>query len=227
MEVFLSYDIQMTLSFFMEHNRTKTHKMKLLLSAFEQALDLKINFHKIKWVVLLWRCPKCIRSIYKELFGCQSGEFSIRYLGILVRYKKLRKKNWEILIGNKWRSALRSDSVVGWKGKHHSIGGRLTLINSMLSSLPMYIMSFFPIPRSVLKKLDYFGSRFYWQGDEQRKKYRLAKWSVLCQPKDQGGLGIHTKDMALLSKWLFKLLTSDETWQQFLQNKYLGSKPLA
>jgi hypothetical protein len=54
--------------------------------------------------------------------------------------------------------------------------------------------------------------------------------SSACQPKDQGGLGIHNlgiKNTTLLSKWLFKLLTSYGTWQQILQNKYLWSKPLS
>ena len=34
------------------------------------------------------------------------------------------------------------------------------------------------------------------------------------------------KNIALLSKWLYRLLTTDGTWQQILRNKYLGSKPL-
>jgi hypothetical protein len=54
----------------------------------------------------------------------------------------------------------------------------------------MYMISFFEIPKEVLKKLDYFRSRFFWQGDGNKKKYRLTKWSILCRPKDQGGLGI-------------------------------------
>ncbi|KAJ1262492.1 hypothetical protein BS78_09G112100 [Paspalum vaginatum] len=94
----------------------------------------------------------------------------------------------------------------------------------------MYMMSFFSIPKGVLKKLDYSCSRFFWQGDENKKKYRLTKWSILCQPKDQVGFGIldlNTKNSALLSKWLYKLLTSNGTWQQILRNKYIGSKPLA
>jgi len=62
----------------------------------------------------------------------------------------------------------------------------LTLINSVLSSLPMYMMSFFEIPKEVRKKLDYFRSRFFWQNDDDERKYRLAKWNILCQPKDQG-----------------------------------------
>jgi len=56
-----------------------------------------------------------------------------------------------------------------------SVGGRLVLINSVLSSLPMFMMSFFEIPRGILKKLDYFRSRFFWQSDEHKKKYRLTK----------------------------------------------------
>ena len=30
----------------------------------------------------------------------------------------------------------------------------------------------------------------------------------------------------MLSKWLYRLLTTDGTWQQILCNKYLGTKPL-
>ncbi|WVZ80083.1 hypothetical protein U9M48_027589, partial [Paspalum notatum var. saurae] len=41
------------------------------------------------------------------------------------------------------------------------------------------------------KKLDYYyRSRFFWQCDEHKKKYTLAKWDILCKPKLIGGLGI-------------------------------------
>ena len=46
---------------------------------------------------------------------------------------------------------------------------------------------------------------------------------------DQGVLGIHNlelKNIALLSKWLYRLLTTDGTRQQIIRNKYLGTKPL-
>ncbi|KAL5659964.1 hypothetical protein ACJX0J_027089 [Zea mays] len=35
---------------------------------------------------------------------------------------------------------------------------------------------------------------FFWQGDEHKKKYRLARWHILCQPKEQGELGIQNID---------------------------------
>jgi hypothetical protein len=57
----------------------------------------------------------------------------------------------------------------------------------------------------------------------------LAKWEILCQPKLQGGLGIHNLELQnnfLLSKWLFKLLNEDGLWQELLRNKYLKDKTL-
>lgn len=54
---------------------------------------------------------------------------------------------------------------------------------------------------------------------EIKKKYRLSKWNILCQSKEQGRLGFvdpNTTNIALLSKWLYRLPTSDGVWQQIL-----------
>jgi len=137
--------------------------------------------------------------------------------------RKLSNKDWltiEKRIENK---------LSGWKGKMLSVGGRLILINSVLSSLPMFMLSFFEIPKGVLEKIDCFRSRFYWQGDQHKRKFRLARWEFMCQPKVQGGLGIQNLDIqnkCLLSKWLFKLLNEEGLWQELLRNKYLKDKPL-
>ena len=88
-----------------------------------------------------------------------------------------------------------------------SYGGRLILINSVLTSMPMFLL-FFEVPVGVRKRLDFYRSRFFWQSDENKSKYRLAKWDILCRPKDQGGLGIENlqvKNICLLSKWLYRI----------------------
>jgi len=92
------------------------------------------------------------------------------------------------------------------------------------------MLSFFEVPRGVLEKLDYYRSRFFWQGDEHKKKYRLAKWDILCQPKEQGRLGIQNIDLqnkCLLSKWLFKLINEDGLWRNLLRQKYLKNHTLS
>ncbi|WVZ49766.1 hypothetical protein U9M48_001095 [Paspalum notatum var. saurae] len=90
-------------------------------------------------------------------------------------------------------------------------------------------MSFFEIPKGIHKKLNFFRSGFFWQGDNHRKKYRLTKWGLLCLPKDQGGLGIlnlEAQNTCLLSKWLYKLINEDGIWQQLLRKKYLKNKTI-
>src|SRR6266498_1202020 len=173
---------------FMEHDLDKAQNMKLLLCAFEQLSGLKINFHKSE--LYCFGDAREALDQYMEIFNCKAGEFPFNYLGIPIHFKRLRNADWR-KVEERFEKCLSS-----WKGKHLSIGGRLTLINLVLSSLPMYMMSFFDIPKGVLKKLNYFRSRFFWQGDDHKKKYRLAKWSILSQPKDRWGLGI--KHIALL-----------------------------
>ena len=137
--------------------------------------------------------------------------------------RKLNNKDWKVI------EERIEKRLSGWKGKMLSVGGRMVLINLVLSSLPMFMMSFFELPKGVLEKIDCFRSRFYWQNDQHKRKYRLAKWEILCQPKDQGGLGIQNLDIqnkCLLSKWLFKLLNEDGMWQELLRNKYIKDKTL-
>jgi hypothetical protein len=115
------------------------------------------------------------------------------------------------------------------KGKHMSVGGHLVLINSVLTCLVMFMFSFFEVPREVFEKIDYYRSRFYWWSDQHKKKYRLMRWNIICQPKVQDGHGIINIDVqnrCLLSKWLFKLINEDEIWQTMLYQKILENQTI-
>src|SRR4051812_17682988 len=207
---------------FMEHDLDKAVNLKLILSAFEELSGLKINFHKSE--LFCFGEAQDGTAQYVEIFGCEQGQFPIKYLGIPIHYRILSNAEWKH-VEERLQKRLGS-----WKGKLLSLGGRLVLINSVLTNMVLYMISFFPLPKGVLHRLDYFRSRFFWQGDNEKKKYRLAKWNVVCRPKDQGGLGIHdlqVKNSALLSKWLFKLLTPDGVWQTLLKQKYIGTKALS
>jgi hypothetical protein len=89
------------------------------------------------------------------------------------------------------------------------------------------MLSFFEIPKGVRKHLDFYRSRFFWQSEENKKKYRLTRSNIICRPRDQGGLGtevLELKNKCLLDKWLFKLMNEQGVWQELMQNKYLHSK---
>jgi hypothetical protein len=100
-------------------------------------------------------------------------------------------------------------------------GGQLVLTNSVLTSLALSMLSFFEVPRGILEKIDYYRFHFYWQSNNHKRKYRLARWNIICQPKDQGELGIQNIDIqnqCLLSKWLFKLINENNLWQNIKKN---------
>jgi len=140
-----------------------------------------------------------------------------------MHYKKLRNGDWKEV------EERFDEKLSCWKVKMLYVGGRLVLINSVLSDLSIFILSFLEVAREVLKKLEFFRSRFFWQSDKHKKKYRLSKWSIMFSPKDQGGSGILNLDLqnrCLLSKWLFRLLNEDGVWQNLLRRKYLRNKTL-
>jgi hypothetical protein len=72
-----------------------------------------------------------------------------------MHHRKLNNKDTE-MVEEQIEKKLSS-----WKGKYLLVGRRLVLINSVLSSLPMFMLSFFVIPKGVLEKIDYYRSRFF------------------------------------------------------------------
>ncbi|WVZ83504.1 hypothetical protein U9M48_030646 [Paspalum notatum var. saurae] len=133
-----------------------------------------------------------------------------------MHHRKINNKDW-ISVEKRFQKKLE---------RENSLSRRKTV----LSSLPMFMLSFIEAPKGVLKKLDYYRSRFFWQCDEHKKKYRLAKWCILCKPKHIGGLGIlnlEVQNRCLLSKWLFKLINEDGLWQDLFKRKYLSNKSIS
>jgi hypothetical protein len=76
----------------------------------------------------------------------------------------------------------------GWKGSAMSIGGRATLIQACLSSLPTYFMSMYLLPKTIHKRMDSTRKRFFWQGGNIKRKYYLTKWCKIAKPKKKGGV---------------------------------------
>jgi chloramphenicol O-acetyltransferase len=78
------------------------------------------------------------------------------------------------------------------------------------------MMSFFSVPKEVLKKLDYFIPRFFFGKVTTKEGSITLPSGVYYVNLRTRGVRIHDlemKNVALLSKWLFKLLTTDGIWQ--------------
>ena len=86
------------------------------------------------------------------------------------------------------------------------------LIESCLSSLPMYMMGLYTLPEGIHASFDKELSRFFWQGSDGRQKYHMVKWADLCTPKDRGGIGILSSrkmNKALMLRWVWRILREE------------------
>src|SRR6266508_3497294 len=119
--------------------------MKLFLCIFKQLSGLKINFHNSE--IFCFGKAKDDEQQYKQIFGCESGSLPFRYLGIPIHYRKLRNDEWNPV--EVWFQGKLSC----WKGKMFSYGDPLTLINSVLTSLLMFMLSFLEIPKGFISDL--------------------------------------------------------------------------
>ena len=77
-----------------------------------------------------------------------------------------------------------------WKRQCISKRGRITLIRSTLSDLPIYFMFIFQLPRAVRMRLEQRQRDFLWGGGALEQKPHLVRWPIVCEDKSKGGLGV-------------------------------------
>ena len=90
-----------------------------------------------------------------NITGYASVGIPFRYLGLPVGSNMGRIQNWNDMVQ-------RVEHMLSkWKVNLLSIGGRYTLIRSVLSSVNIYSMSLFKVPELVIKELERYRATFF------------------------------------------------------------------
>ena len=112
----------------------------------------------------------------------------------------------------------------GWKKAFLSRGGRLTLIHSVLSSIPIFYLSLFKAPTGVIKAVEKVMRDFLWEGGDLLGGDHLVGWPPVCLAKEKGGLGIgnvEKRNKALLMTWLWRFPNERHSlWYKVIKSKF-------
>jgi hypothetical protein len=158
-----------------------------------------------------------------HIFGCPVGSFPVKYLGIPLHHDKLRREDIQPLVDNILKK------VASWRGKLLSHAAKVTLIQSCLTSVPVYLLSFIKFPKWAIKTLNSHFANCLWSDTEGKHKYHLANWESVAMKKEFGGLGIpNLRDLniCLLASWV-KRYQADrgKLWKELLDFKNNTNSP--
>ncbi|GKU93946.1 hypothetical protein SLEP1_g7495 [Rubroshorea leprosula] len=202
--------------FFGDATEDNIRVIKCIMRTFELASGLKINFKKSQLIGVGVDQNWSAKMAYQ--LCCKEGKLLFKYLGIPIGGNHRRKAMWQPMV------EFVREKLASWKGRYLSMGGRITLINSMLSSLPVFLMSVYVIPKGIIQSIDKLRKSFLWGGKGDERKINWISWDRMCKKKEEGGLGVRDLrkfNLALMGKWWGRLAESGEgMWKKIIIEKY-------
>uniref|UniRef100_J3M5K6 Reverse transcriptase zinc-binding domain-containing protein n=1 Tax=Oryza brachyantha TaxID=4533 RepID=J3M5K6_ORYBR len=161
------------------------------------------------------------RNIVKGIFPVSDFSAATTYLGHPIFLAASTRSAAYFFLVDKFRgiSSLRANKL--------SHAGRLTLIKSVFSSIPIYYMSHMLLSAKLIRKLTSIIRKFWWKGSLDNNSSDgicFRSWKDICRPKDEGGLGIRdlmmmNKSLVIHSAWNF-LKNPNTLIAQVLKHKY-------
>nr|GEW86601.1 RNA-directed DNA polymerase, eukaryota, reverse transcriptase zinc-binding domain protein [Tanacetum cinerariifolium] len=187
-----------------------------VLECFHLASGLRINTCKSKIMGVHVDGGRVNNAASK--LGCLILRTPFLYLGTRVGDNMSRVIAWKGVV-EKVRSRLSR-----WKLKTLSIGGRFTLLKSVLGSMPIFHMYIFKVSASVLQSLESIRSHFFNGHVPSSNKASWVKWSKVMTTKAKGGLGVsslYALNRGLLLKWVWRFYTQNNTlWTRVIKAIY-------
>ena len=185
-----------TLIFAPRNPRVITNYFRIL-DVFAMMSGLTLNYSKSCF--LFWNVSDhaCAGETARNM-GCSHSMCPFTYLGFSLGDHMNKLSAWKPVM-EKIQNRLAS-----WKAKILSRAGRLTLIKSVLNSLPLYFMSMLKMPKAIAMKIVSLQRNIFWSGVSSEKMgCPRIKWSDIELPKEMGGLGVGNimhKNLILLFK---------------------------
>jgi hypothetical protein len=197
--------------------------LKAILNTFADSISFKVNYSKFNMIPI--NLNSYILQHLVATFNCQASYLPFTYLGLPLSNSKPSIKEFLPLVHRVERRLISTTMFL-------TQGGKLLMVNLVLSYLPTFFMSTLKVLIEIIKQIDHYRRRCLWRGgDLNAKKSPLVSWKMVCKPKNKGGLGViklRLQNDVLLLKNLDKFFSKAELpWVQLIWAKYYnnGSAP--
>lgn len=189
--------------------------LKTLLHQLSHSTGLFVKFSKSTMVPI--NIDQHQGTHLANCFGCKTESLPFTYLGLPLGTTKPSVRDLLPVIA-------RIDKRLSGVASLMTYAGRLTYINYVLS-MPISAMCTFKVHRTILNHVNKSSRTFLWYGKDINKRGNcLAKWNMVCKPKDEGGLGVlnlRVQNVALLMKHLHKFYNhADVPWVNLIWQAY-------
>lgn len=188
------------------------HTCASLLMIFGESSGLKVNMTKS--AALPIRCTVEEMQLVSQVLHCPTSTFPCKNLGLPLT---LRKQSAAQLSGMVDHLAA---SLPRWKAANMPKSGRMLLVTSVLSAMPLHAMMALDIPMKTIKAMVKICRSFLWCAkDEANGGQCRVAWEEVCTPRWAGGLGIPNLkwlNIAMQARWPW-LKKTDPTrpWAEF------------
>jgi len=178
-------------------NADEACKINAILNKFCAASGQTPNLNKSSIIFSKNVDTQCKKEV-KNLFPVTDLQPNVIYLcHPLIFNHADRSKAYSFII-NKFRGKLSK-----LKANKLNHAGRLTYINSVLASIPIYYMTTILFSKKFIEKITSIMRKFWWSGIQDENDFvgfSFRSWKDICRPKNEGGLGI--RDLFTLNKSL-------------------------
>ncbi|GKC22495.1 RNA-directed DNA polymerase, eukaryota, reverse transcriptase zinc-binding domain protein [Tanacetum coccineum] len=173
--IFFAYDV----IFLGEWSRKNVTAIVHILQCFYRVSGLRLNLRKSNLYGIGVEFSEVQRLAL--LNGCNPNTIPFVYLGMPKADSISKKKGWDTVVK---RFDVRLSK---WKASF-SIGGRSTLLTSVLGALGTYFFLLFPMPKCINNLFESIRAHFLGK-DGSNAKFPWVAWMVVMAVKKHGGLG--------------------------------------